>query len=81
MTTFTPGQHVRCFRDFGTVKRVIANGFAYRVTFPGIGEVTCLANALTEAPSNVTPFVTLGGERINCVKPVEVVTSSGREGL
>ncbi len=57
MTTFSPGQHVRCFRDIGTVRRVLAGGYVYKVEFPGLGEVTCLGTALAEAPANVAPIL------------------------
>lgn len=87
MTLYQPGATVRCFRDFGTVKRVLGGGYAYKVEFPGLGEVTCMASALVDAPSNVTPFKRPGqaatdaprwtcGERINCVSPVPVVSSN-----
>lgn len=54
--TFATGATVQCFKDFGRVVRPLASGFAYRVTFPNIGEVTCLASALRKAPENVTVF-------------------------
>ena len=54
--TFPVNTVVQSRHDVGIVRRALASGWAYKVEFPGLGEVTCLANVLTEAPGNVTVF-------------------------
>lgn len=56
MSLFQTGSRVQTRHDIGVVTRPLASGWAYRVTFPGIGEVVCLASVLKAAPLNVIPF-------------------------
>lgn len=50
------GSRVMCRKDVGVIVGTFARGWAYRVEFPGLGRVICMANVLTRAPENIVPF-------------------------